>query len=113
MPHDNPKWHFSEAIAERAIGWIGQQKAVAPDKPFFIYFAPGAAHAPHHPPREWAEKYEGKFDHGWDRQREIAFDNPKKLGLVPKNTKLTPRPDSIPSWDSRSADEKRLYARMQ
>jgi arylsulfatase len=113
MPHDNPKWHFSEAITERTIGWIGQQKATAPDKPFFVYFAPGAAHAPHHPPREWADKYKGKFDHGWDRQREITFENQKKLGLIPKNTKLTPRPDSIPSWDSRSADEKRLYARMQ
>ena len=113
MPHDNPKWHFSEAIAERAISWIGQQKAAAPDKPFFIYFAPGAGHAPHHVHKEWADKYKGKFDHGWDRQREITLENQKKLGLVPKNTKLTPRPDSIPSWDSRSADEKRLYARMQ
>jgi arylsulfatase A-like enzyme len=109
MPHDNPKWHFSE----KAIGWIGQQKAVAPDNPFFIYFAPGAAHAPHHPPKEWAEKYKGKFDPGWDWQREITFENQKKLGLVPNNTKLTPRPNSIPSWESRSVDERRLYARMQ
>jgi len=113
QPHDNPKWHFSEAIADKAIGWIGQQKAVAPDKPFFIYFAPGAAHAPHHVAKEWADKYKGKFDHGWDRQREITFENQKKIGMIPKSTKLTPRPDSIPSWDSRSADEKRLYARMQ
>jgi len=112
-PHDDPKWHFSEAIAKQAIGWIGQQKAAAPDKPFFIYFAPGAAHAPHHVHKEWADKYKGKFDHGWDRQREITFENQKKLGLIPKNTRLTPRPDSIPSWDSRSPDEKRLYTRMQ
>jgi len=61
---DNPKWHFSEAIAEKAIGWIGQQKAAAPEKPFFIYFAPGAAHAPHHVDKKWADKYKGKFDHG-------------------------------------------------
>ena len=112
-PHDNPKWHFSEAIAEKAIGWIGQQKAAAPDKPFFIYFAPGAAHAPHHVAKEWADKYKGKFDHGWDRQRELTLEKQKKIGIVPKNTKLTPRPDSIPSWDSCYADEKRLYARMQ
>ena len=112
-PHNDPTWHFSEAIAEKAIGWIGQQKAAAPEKPFFIYFAPGAAHAPHHVPRAWADKYKGKFDIGWDRQREITLDNQKKLGLVPKTTKLTPRPDSIPSWASLSADEKRLYARMQ
>src|SRR5215472_8261204 len=113
MPHDNPKWHFSEAIADKAIGWIGQQKAVAPEKPFFMYFAPGAAHAPHHVHKEWADKYKGRFDHGWDRQREITFENQKKLGLIPQTTKLTLRPDSIPSWDSRSADAKRLYARMQ
>ena len=112
-PHDDPKWHFSEAMARHAIGWIGQQKAAAPDKPFFIYFAPGAAHAPHHVHKEWADKYKGKFDHGWDRQREITLENQKKLGLVPGDTKLTPRPDSIPSWDSRSPDEKRLYIRMQ
>ena len=112
-PHDNPKWHFSEAITDKAIGWIGQQKAAAPEIPFFIYFAPGACHAPHHVHKEWADKYKGKFSHGWDRQREIALENQKKLGLVPENTKLTSRPDSIPSWDSCSADEKRLYERLQ
>ena len=112
-PHDDPNWHFSEAIAKQAIGWIGQQKAAAPDKPFFMYFAPGAAHAPHHVDKEWSDKYKGKFDHGWDRQREITLEKQKKLGIVPRDTKLTPRPDSIPSWNSRSADEKRLYARMQ
>jgi arylsulfatase A-like enzyme len=113
MPHDNPKWHLSEALAEKAVGWIGQQKATAPEKPFFMYFAPGAGHAPHHVHREWADKYRGKFDHGWDRQREITFENQKKLGIIPESTKLTPRPKDIPSWESRSADEKRLYARMQ
>jgi arylsulfatase A-like enzyme len=112
-PHANPQWHFSEAIAEKAIGWIGQQKAAAPEKPFLVYFAPGACHSPHHVPRQWADKYNGKFDHGWDRQREVTLANQKKLGLVPKNAELTPRPDSIPSWESRSAGEKRLYARMQ
>ena len=113
MPHDNPEWHFSEAIADKAIGWIGQQKAAEPDKPFFIYFAPGAAHAPHHVHKAWADKYKGKFDHGWDRQRELTFERQKQLGLIPMETKLTPRPESIPSWESRSPDERRLYARMQ
>jgi arylsulfatase len=112
-PHDNPRWHFSEAMADQAIAWVGQQKATAPDKPFFIYFAPGAAHAPHHVHKEWADKYKGKFDHGWDKQRELTFERQKKLGVIPKDTKLTPRPKSIPAWNSCSADEKRLYARMQ
>jgi arylsulfatase len=112
-PHDNPKWHFTEAIADRAISWIGQQQAAAPDMPFFIYFAPGACHSPHHVHKEWADKYKGKFDHGWDRQRELTLESQKKIGILPEDTKLTPRPKSIPSWDSCSADEKRLYARMQ
>lgn len=112
-PHDNPKWHFSEAMTDKTISWIGQQKATAPDKPFFIYFAPGAAHAPHHVHKEWADKYKGKFDHGWDKQREITFERQKKLAVIPSDTELTPRPESIPAWESCSADEKRLYARMQ
>jgi len=110
---DDPTWHLSEAMATQCVRWIGQQKAAAPDKPFFVYFAPGAAHAPHHVSQEWADKYKGKFDHGWDKQREIAFENQKKLGVIPENTLLTPRPDSIPAWDDCSRDEKRLYARMQ
>jgi arylsulfatase len=96
-PHDNPKWHFTEAIADRTISWIGQQQAAAPDMPFFIYFAPGACHSPHHVHKEWADKYKGKFDHGWDRQRELTLENQKKIEILPKDTKLTPRPDSIPS----------------
>src|SRR6185312_10046456 len=84
-----------------------------PDKPFFLYFAPGACHSPHHVGKEWADKYRGTFDHGWDRQREITLEKQKKLGVVPQDTKLTPRPDSIPAWDSCSPDEKRLFARMQ
>ncbi|PTR32498.1 arylsulfatase [Luteibacter sp. OK325] len=112
-PHDDPGWHFSEAIADRAISWIGQQQAAAPDMPFFAYFAPGACHSPHHVAREWSDKYKGKFDHGWDRQRQITLDRQKALGLLPAGTKLTPRPDSIPAWETCSADEKTLYARMQ
>ena len=112
-PHDNPDWHLSEAMADKAIAWISSQKASAPKKPFFVYWAPGAAHAPHHAPKAWADKYKGKFDHGWDKQREITFEKQKKLGVIPADAQLTPRPPEIPSWDSTSADEKRLYARMQ
>lgn len=113
QPHDNPHWHLSEAMADKAIAWISAQKASAPSKPFFLYWAPGAAHAPHHVPAAWSDKYRGKFDHGWDRQREITFENQKKLGVIPADAQLTPRPAEIPSWDSTTPDEKRLYARMQ
>ncbi len=112
-PHDDPHWHLSEAMAEKCIAWIGQQKAAAPEKPFFIYWAPGAAHAPHHVGKEWADRYKGQFDHGWDRQREITFAHQKQLGVIPPETQLTPRPDSIPAWDACSPDEQKLYARMQ
>ena len=112
-PPDVPGWHFSEAIADRCIAWIAEQKAVTPNKPFFAYWAPGAAHAPHHVAAEWADRYRGKFDHGWDEQRRLTWERQKQLGVIPADTKLTPRPDSIPAWDSASADEKRLYARMQ
>ena len=112
-PPDEPGWHFSEAIAQRCIDWIAEQKAVNPDKPFFVYWAPGAAHAPHHVAAEWADKYKGKFDHGWDEQRRLTFERQKQIGVIPADTKLTPRPDSIPAWDKATADEKRLYARMQ
>lgn len=112
-PVDDPNWHFSTAIADKAISWIQSQKAAAPTKPFFAYFAPGCGHAPHHVSKEWSDQYKGKFDHGWDRQREITFEKQKELGVIPADTQLTPRPGSIPSWDSRSEDEKRLYTRMQ
>jgi arylsulfatase len=108
-----PGWHLSEGMADKAIEWIGRQKAAAPDRPFFVYWAPGAAHAPHHVAAAWADRYKGKFDHGWDKQRELTFEAQKRLGVIPSDTTLTPRPDSIPTWDSCTADEKRLYARMQ
>ena len=76
-------YHFMEDMTDKAIGWIGQQKALIPDKPFFIYFAPGATHAPHHVPKEWADKYKGKFDAGWDKLREETFARQKKLGVIP------------------------------
>ena len=92
-------YHLVEDMTDKAINWIGQQKALAPDKPFFIYFAPGATHAPHHVPKEWADKYKGKFDHGWDKLREETFARQKKLGVIPKDCELTTRHKEIPSWD--------------
>jgi len=91
-------YHLTEDLADRAIGWIRQQKAIAPDKPFFVYFATGACHAPHHVPKEWIAKYKGKFDKGWDALREETFDRQKKLGVIPPGGELTPRPKEIPAW---------------
>jgi arylsulfatase A-like enzyme len=92
-------YHLMEDMTDKAIGWIGQQKALIPDKPFFVYFAPGATHAPHHVPKEWADKYKGKFDGGWDKLREETFARQKKLGVIPADAKLTERHKEIPAWD--------------
>lgn len=92
-------YHLTEDLADRAIAWVSQQKALLPDKPFFMYFAPGATHAPHHVPKEWIDKYKGKFSHGWDRQREITFAKQKESGVIPENAELTPRHAEIPAWD--------------
>jgi arylsulfatase len=104
--------HFDELLADKAIEWVQAQHALAPSKPWFLYYATGSAHAPHHVPKEWIEKYKGKFDQGWDRIREETLARQIKLGVVPPNTKLTARPEGISAWDSLSADEKRVYARM-
>jgi arylsulfatase A-like enzyme len=92
-------YHFMEDMTDKAVAWIGQQKALTPDKPFFVYFAPGATHAPHHVPKEWADKYSGKFDGGWDKLREETFVRQKKLGVVPANSELTARHKEIPAWE--------------
>ncbi|MFN0038860.1 MAG: arylsulfatase [Burkholderiales bacterium] len=92
-------YHLMEDLADKAIGWVSQQKALAPDKPFFMYFAPGATHAPHHVPKEWADKYKGKFDAGWDKLREEIFARQKKLGVIPADCPLTARPKEVPGWD--------------
>ncbi len=104
-------YQLNEDLVDNAIHWIDQQKSINPDKPYFTYFAPGAVHAPLHAPKEWIAKFKGKFDMGWDKYREEVFARQKKMGIIPKNTKLTPRPKEIESWDSLSADQKRLYAR--
>ena len=96
-------YHLMEDLADKAIGYIRQQKAIAPDQPFFVYFAPGATHAPHHVPKDWIAKYKGKFDQGWDKLREETFARQKKLGVIPPDCELTKRPDDIPAWDKMEA----------
>jgi arylsulfatase len=103
-------YHFTTDITNDAIRWLHQHDAVASDKPFFLYFATGATHTPHQVPKEWVDKYKGKFDRGWDKEREEDFARQKQLGIIPANAKLTPRPAGLPAWDSLSADEKRLVA---
>ena len=105
-------YHLMEDMADKAIGWIRQQKAIAPDKPFFIYFAPGACHAPHHVPKNWVAKYKGKFDQGWDKVREETFARQKKLDVIPPECELTRRPDEIPSWDKTDAKLRPVLARQ-
>ena len=108
----DPNYHISHDLADHAIAWMQREKEIDPARPFFLYVAPSATHAPHMVPREWSDKFKGQFDMGWDRYREMTLERQKKLGVVPADTKLTPRPDSLPAWDSLNADQKRLYARM-
>ena len=105
-PPHKPGYNFMTDMADQAIAWMRFQHTMTPDKPFFIYFSPGALHAPHHTPREWREKYKGKFDEGWDKYREQTLARQKQLGLVPANTQLAPWPSSVKHWDELSADEK-------
>jgi arylsulfatase len=104
-------YHLVADMTDKAIDWIGQQKALMPDKPFFAYFAPGATHAPHHVPKEWADKYKGKFDQGWDTLREETFARQKKLGVIPQDCQLTARHKEIPSWDEMPAALKPVLIR--
>jgi len=111
LPRD-PNYHFMHDMTNQAIHWMRYQKSLTPDKPFFMYFAPGATHAPHHVPKDWIEKYKGKFDGGWDRFREETLARQIKLGVVPEGTKLAPKPEAIKDWDTLSADEKKLFTRQ-
>ena len=105
-------YHLVPDMTEKALKWIGQQQVLTPDKPFFIYFAPGATHAPHHVPKEWADKYKGKFDQGYDKLREEIFARQKKLGVIPADCQLTPRPKEIPAWDQMPEDLKPVLRRQ-
>ena len=105
-------YHFMEDMTDRAINWVRQQKALMPDKPFFVYFAPGATHAPHHVPKEWADKYQGKFDQGWEQLREEIFARQKELAVIPANAELTKRPAEIPAWEDMPANLKPVLCRQ-
>jgi arylsulfatase A-like enzyme len=105
-------YHLTEDLTDRAIGWVRQQKALMPDKPFFVYFAPGATHAPHHVPKEWADTYAGQFDDGWDVQRERTFARQKELGVIPADAELTVRHAELPAWDDMPDELKPVLARQ-
>jgi arylsulfatase len=107
-----PDYHFTVDMTDQAVNWVSAQQALTPDKPFYMYFAPGATHAPHHAPKEWIAKYKGEFSAGWDKLREETFARQKKLGVIPADAKLTARPAEIPAWDGMSADQKRLFERQ-
>jgi arylsulfatase A-like enzyme len=116
-PVEQPKtpeegYHFTEDMTDKAIGWIRQQKALTPDKPFFAYFAPGATHAPHQVPPEWSDTYKGRFDQGWDSLREEILARQKELGVVPPETELTARHEEIPAWDDMPDELKPVLARQ-
>ncbi len=113
-PEKTPEegYHLTVDLVEQAKHMIADAKQVAPNKPFFLYFAPGAMHAPHHVPKEWADRYKGQFDGGWDEYREQAFARQKKMGLVPENTTLSAHDPDVQDWKTLPADERRLYARM-
>ncbi len=108
----NPGWNLTTAMADDAINHLRQLNAINPDQPFFVYYAPGGTHAPHHPTPDWIKKFKGKFDHGWNKQRELIFERQKKLGVIPSHALLTPWPSDLPHWDSLNDQEKKLFARQ-
>ncbi|HEU0246019.1 MAG TPA: arylsulfatase [Gaiellaceae bacterium] len=105
-------YHFTDDMTDKAVQWIRQQKALMPDRPFFVYFAPGATHAPHHVPKEWSDKYKGRFDQGWDVLREEILARQKELGVVPPETELTTRHEEIPAWDAMPDELKPVLTRQ-
>jgi arylsulfatase A-like enzyme len=111
-PPNDPHYQLGGDLAQQAVNWLDQHQALAPDKPFFMYWAPAGAHSPHQVFKEWADKYKGKFDAGWDVYRAQAFERQKALGWIPADTKLTPRPKDMPAWDSLSPAEKKFQARL-
>jgi arylsulfatase len=111
-PHNQPDYFFDKDMADHAIARIRLLHAIAPEKPWVTYYAPGTAHAPHHAPKDWIAKFKGKFDMGWDKMREETLARQKALGIVPPSTQLTPRPKDVQAWDSLDADHKKVYAHM-
>ena len=111
-PPKMDNYHFTTDMTNQAINWVKAQQSMTPDKPFFVYFATGAVHAPHHVSKEWSDKYKGKFDQGWDEIRSATVKRMKTMGLIPEKTNLAPKPEDIKDWNKLSADEKRLFARQ-
>jgi arylsulfatase A-like enzyme len=111
-PKGDPNYHFEADMADKAIRWMREQNAIAPDKPFFAYYAPGLAHTPHHIPKDWLARFRGKFDGGWDVLRQQIFARQLKMGVIPAGSKLSPRPAALPAWDSLSPERKSVYARL-
>ena len=105
-------YQFTEDMTNEAIAWIGNEQAADPGKPWFVYFSTAGVHAPHQVHPEWRDKFKGQFDEGWDKQRELTFEKQLEMGIIPKGTKLTPRPKEIPAWDEQSADAKKVYTRL-
>ena len=105
-------YHFTADMTDETIAWTRNVRAADPNKPWFVYFSTGAVHAPHHVPKEWRDKFAGKFDHGWDKQRELTHARQLELGIIPKGTKLTPRPNEIPAWDDQKPEAKKVYTRL-
>lgn len=105
-------YHFTTDMTNQAMNWVQAQQSLTPDKPFYVYFATGATHAPHHAPKAYIEKYKGKFDQGWDKLREETFARQKALGIIPQDAQLTARPDAIEAWEKLSPDQKKLFARQ-
>lgn len=105
-------YHFTTDMTDETISWINNVNAADTEKPWFIYYSTGAVHAPHHAPKAWRDKYKGKFDYGWDKQREMTFAKQLEMGIIPRGTRLTPRPKEIPSWDAQTPEAKKVYARL-
>jgi arylsulfatase len=111
-PGQESRYTLNDALADETIEFIYQQKSATPDRPVFVYYAPGATHAPHHAPKEWLDRFKGQFDQGWDVYRQQTFERQRKLGLLPPDAKLTPRPPEIPAYDSLTPEQKRVAARL-
>jgi arylsulfatase len=109
---DGEPYYFPDDLTDKAVEWLHAVRAQDAEKPWFLYYSTGCAHAPHHVAKEWADKYKGTFDQGWDKLREEVFERQKKLGVVPQDAELTPRPDIFPAWDSLDDDSKKLYIRQ-
>jgi arylsulfatase A-like enzyme len=111
-PPKMENYHFTTDMTNQAIGWVKAQQSMTPDRPFFVYYATGAVHAPHHVPKEWADRYKGQFDKGWDKTRQETIERQRKMGVIPASTQLPDKPDDIKDWDALPAEERRLFSRQ-